>query len=650
MNPEKRQPDHPAYRPDIDGLRAIAVLSVVLYHAFPAWVPGGFVGVDIFFVISGFLISSILLAQLQAGHFSIANFYARRVRRIFPALLVILVAALGFGFVVLWPGEYRHLATHAAGGAGFIVNYLLQRETGYFTEQAEVQPLLHLWSMGVEEQFYIFWPLMLAAAWKWKHHAGAMIVIVIAASFAANIWFAFHGHSAADFYSLFSRFWELMAGASLAWGMQHGLTSPHSRAAREGLAVLGMLLVVAADFALNKTMVFPGWLVLLPVSGAVLLIAAGKTTLINSKLMANPLAVGIGLISYPLYLWHWPLLSFAEILRGEYLPRGERMELVALAFVLATLTYKFIEQPIRKGALKTKPVFILLTLMVFTGGISLTIYAQNGLPVRFASLGDTVQALDDDRLKETWQTHVRYGACHLQAIDADMQAPECIETARPLLLLWGDSHAASLYPGLKKLQETHSFGIAQLTQSGCPPILDVPLLKFRPNCNAINRRILEQLPQLKPDLILLDSAWIHEDFPMEDNDIIDRLLKTIAQIKQTEPQAKIIVVGPVPRWLLTMPGIYRHALTFTHKMPPAYATKYRDTALATLDGEMREKLTAAGITYLDPQPYLCNDSGCLTRYGDNLAYIDREHITAPVAEMLAEKLAPDILDGLGLPH
>jgi peptidoglycan/LPS O-acetylase OafA/YrhL len=207
MKPDTFPPENPRYRPDIDGLRAVAILAVLGFHAFPAWAPGGFIGVDIFFVISGYLISGILLANLRCGQFSLTGFYARRIRRIFPALILVLAAAAAFGFFVLWPGEYRYLGKHIVGGAGFIANFMLARESGYFEGLAATKPLLHLWSLGVEEQFYIFWPLMLWAAWKWKHRAGWMIALVIAASFAADLYLAAH-RPESDFYSPLSRFWR----------------------------------------------------------------------------------------------------------------------------------------------------------------------------------------------------------------------------------------------------------------------------------------------------------------------------------------------------------------------------------------------------------------------------------------------------------
>jgi peptidoglycan/LPS O-acetylase OafA/YrhL len=212
---------HPKYRPDIDGLRAIAILPVVIFHAFPSIMPGGFIGVDIFFVISGFLISSIIFSSLERDRFSLVEFYTRRVRRIFPALILVLISCLAFGWFVLFADEYQQLGKHTAAGAGFIQNFILWRESGYFDNSAETKPLLHLWSLAIEEQFYIFWPLLLAFVWK-RHWSFLRITAVIAAfSFAANIYLILRGHPTAAFYLPFSRFWELMVGGVLAYVVLH---------------------------------------------------------------------------------------------------------------------------------------------------------------------------------------------------------------------------------------------------------------------------------------------------------------------------------------------------------------------------------------------------------------------------------------------
>jgi peptidoglycan/LPS O-acetylase OafA/YrhL len=652
MKPESSPSVHTAYRPALDGLRAVAILSVLGFHAFPAWVPGGFVGVDIFFVISGYLISAILLGDLATGIFSLRDFYARRVRRIFPALLLVLAAVLAFGFFVLWPGEYRQLGKHAAGGAGFIVNLLLQQETGYFDGNIDSKPLLHLWSLGVEEQFYIFWPLMLWAAWKFKHRAGWVIACVIAASFAVNLWLA-KTNIVADFYSPLSRFWELLVGGALAWGEGRGLVKIPKPVIRDFMAICGATLLVVADFVLNKNMLFPGWLALAPVCGAVLLIGAGETTFVARKILAHPKMIGIGLISYPLYLWHWPLLSYAQIMVGEASPRMVRAGMMILAFILAALTYTYIERPIRAQGMKKGMIVRLAGLMAGVGVLSLVIFIGKGLPARFTDPCYVMSALDSDQLIGRWQQDVRMGQCHLQEASDVRQGDDCIDAQRPLLWLWGDSHAASLYPGLKELQKTHAFGIAQMTQAACPPLFDLAEHHFRENCNATNNDILAQAVELKPAVILLDSAWVHKDYDMKNAEIIGRIGKTVVQIRSELPQTKIIVVGPLPRWLSPLPAIYRRSLTFTHAPPPMRMDTHLDPRLAALDREMRTTFAAAHITYISPQDYLCDAAGCLTRLDPRSGtptFIDDEHVSAATAAFLADKFAPDIMEGLGLPN
>jgi peptidoglycan/LPS O-acetylase OafA/YrhL len=662
MHPERppgQSLGHSAYRPDIDGLRAVAILAVLGFHAFPAWVPGGFVGVDVFFVISGFLISGLLLGDLESGRFSLADFYARRIRRIYPALILVLLTGLGAGYFLLWPGEYRNLGKHVAGGASFIVNFLLWGEQGYFEGQAATKPLLHLWSLGVEEQFYIVWPLLLAAAWKWKHRAGWLIATLGILSLGANLWLAARGTDA-DFYSPLSRFWELMAGGGLAW-MARAEIKLGRPALVNGASVTGAALIAAAVFLFDKDMDYPGWRAMLPVAGACLLIAAGGKTgggnaFFNRRVLAARPVVAVGLISYPLYLWHWPLLSFAQILSGEPPARWVRIGIVAASFVLAALTYLLVEKPIRRASLlphtaRHKAVALLLVMLAL-GAAGAGIWAAKGIPMRFADGGTTGEALDGDRLIAVWQQNVRMHECHLQDLD-DARGPECVEAKRPLLMLWGDSHAAALYPGLRTLQASTGgkFGIAQMTQAGCPPVFDVPNLTFRHDCNDLNESILRYAETLRPAVILLSAAWRHHDYPMTDADMIALLNATVATIRKALPDSHVIVVGPDLRWATPLPSIYRRALTIDKHDPPAHMADHLDPAFAPLDKKMAAAMRTAGVDYLSPQSFLCDAHGCLTRFGDgldSLTFIDEEHVTQAGSDFIAEKYAPVLLPALGI--
>ena len=361
---------HPKYRLDIDGLRAIAVLSVVAFHAFPSLIRGGFIGVDIFFVISGYLISSIIFENLDRGTFSFTEFYVRRIKRIFPALLLVLVVCFTFGWFTLLADEYKQLGKHIAGGASFISNFILWNEAGYFDNSAETKPLLHLWSLGIEEQFYIVWPLFLWFAWKCKFNLLKITITVAIVSFILNIN-GINQDMVTTFYSPLTRFWELLSGSLLAWvtlykknafvNVKYKLDNwlshivYNEKKEDEGkilsnvISFVGLLLLLYGFWRINKELSFPGKWALVPVLGAVFLITAGSKAWINRTILSNKVAVWFGLISFPLYLWHWPMLSFARIIEGELPSRSIRIAVVIFSIVLAWVTYILVERPLRFG-------------------------------------------------------------------------------------------------------------------------------------------------------------------------------------------------------------------------------------------------------------------------------------------------------------
>ena len=340
------------YRSDIDGLRAFAVLSVVLFHAFPEFISGGFIGVDVFFVISGFLISTIIFEKLEQGNFSFADFYARRVRRIFPALILVLVTAFILGWCILFVSEYKQLGKHIAGGAGFVANLILWSESGYFDNLADTKPLLHLWSLGIEEQFYIVWPPILWAVWRYRLRCLPIILAIGIVSFAANLHLIAID-PVATFYSPLTRFWELLIGSLLAYLTLFQNRYPRFAAQSTALANMyswaGFGLFAAGLLLINKESGFPGAWALLPTVGAALMIKAGPTAWLNKVVLGSSIFVWFGLISYPLYLWHWPLLSFARILSSSVPAFELRVGIVVLSILLSWLTYRFVEKPIRFG-------------------------------------------------------------------------------------------------------------------------------------------------------------------------------------------------------------------------------------------------------------------------------------------------------------
>lgn len=390
MHPHQVKLSHPKYRSDIDGLRALAVLAVVAFHAFPNSVKGGFIGVDIFFVISGYLISTIIFENLDKGTFSFSEFYARRIKRIFPALLLVLAACFVFGWLALLADELKQLGKHIAAGVGFVSNIVLWSEIGYFDNSAETKPLLHLWSLGVEEQFYLAWPLLLWFAWKQKFNLLTITILIAIVSFSLNIY-AVKQDLQAAFYSPQTRFWELLSGSLVAWfalykkdlcinikvKIESFLTIVIYRDKQATgikifsniLSLIGLLILIYGFWRINKEARFPGKLALVPVFGTVLIIAAGTRAWINRVILSNKAAVWFGLISFPLYLWHWPLLTFARIVSNE-LPSPEvRVAAIILSIALAWITVKMIEKPFRFGNDKVGLKLTLLCSFAFVIGV-----------------------------------------------------------------------------------------------------------------------------------------------------------------------------------------------------------------------------------------------------------------------------------------
>lgn len=443
--------DHPAYRPDIDGLRALAVLSVVIYHAFPGALRGGFIGVDIFFVISGFLISAIIEKAIAQGSFSFRDFYARRIRRIFPALILVMASCFAFGWCVLFPDELKQLGKHMLGGAGFSANFLFWNEVGYFDRGADTKPLLHLWSLGIEEQFYIAWPLVMLAAARWRARPLAVIGALGALSFLVNVLGVSH-YPTASFYSPLARAWELLLGAALAsatlagQGLRAG-PAPRLPGSANARAFTGAALLALGAVFITRERHFPGFVALLPTLGAALLISAGPAAWFNRVVLANRVLVWIGLISYPLYLWHWPLLSFAQIIVAHTPSAAVRAGAVALAALLAALTYRLLERPLRHGGGAGR-VGALVALMIVTAAAGGFAYLRDGLPTRQVivnnQLNQKALILVEDTAnaaacKQRYGFASLYQYCLLDQVDQP-----------PTVALIGDSHAYHLVAGMTR--------------------------------------------------------------------------------------------------------------------------------------------------------------------------------------------------------
>jgi len=441
---------HPKYRRDIDGLRAVAVLSVVAFHAFPEWIKGGFIGVDVFFVISGYLISTIIYENLDRGTFSFTEFYLRRVKRIFPALLLVLVSCYAFGWFSLLGDEYMQLGKHIAGGAGFVSNLVLWSESGYFDNAADTKPLLHLWSLGVEEQFYIFWPLLLWFSYRVRLDLLSIGILVALLSFGLNLH-QVKVDAIADFYSPQTRFWELMLGSILAWVTLYkpnftAANAPRLERWSSTMSVVAALLLAFGFWHIDKRLGFPGKWALVPVLSAVLLIFAGPGAWVNRVILSNRIAVWIGLISFPLYLWHWPLLTYARILHSKVPAAPVRGAIVLVSIVLAWLTYRLVERPVRLGRRRAGfKVAALVALMPVVGVVGYDTFVRYGLAFREVVKINTSIATGNDGGPGVELVH----DCGLSETDKALFFG-CFKDPRGPVkyALLGDSKAGALWPGV----------------------------------------------------------------------------------------------------------------------------------------------------------------------------------------------------------
>lgn len=526
---------HPAYisagyRTDIDGMRALAVLGVVLFHAHVPGFDGGYVGVDIFFVISGYLITSILLRELDSGQFSIGRFYLRRIRRILPALVVVLIATSIASMMFLAPDKLAEFGRSVIATSLFYSNIFFSFYTGYFDGRAITRPLLHTWSLGVEEQFYIIWPVFLYVAYRaviGKGRLICLVVILALASLALAQWKS-GGPSASRYFFLpQSRMWELMIGSVVAFRFVPVLTV---RWRREAVAGAGLAMMLIAVVAFQTTTPFPSLWTLIPCLGAAFVIHAGLSgETATSRLLSFYPLVFIGLISYSLYLWHWPIFVFAHILFDRPIAPAETAALIALSLLLSVLSWWFVEMPFRRTRTgRSYPARVYFAgaaaALAVTAGAGLVMHATRGLPQRLDTETQRFYAASQEYNPLRPNCHTEGIApppatkCIVPATKEKAAGAEASSDARQAyhILVWGDSQADALFPGAAAVAEKYGLRARQATKSGCPPLVGAERISQGreasvriQGCKAYNAAMLKMLENEKhrPDLVMLTGRW-----------------------------------------------------------------------------------------------------------------------------------------------
>jgi peptidoglycan/LPS O-acetylase OafA/YrhL len=611
-------PGIPAYRPDIDGLRAVAVLAVVAFHAFPGRFRAGFVGVDIFFVISGFLITSIILGDLRQGRFSLAGFYVRRIRRIFPSLVLVLAAALVLGWPLLLSAEYRTLGRDVAAGTLFVSNFVFWSESGYFDALPELKPLLHLWSLSVEEQFYAAWPLLMALVWNRGVRAWIAIVAIGIASFAANVYLTNTAPTAA-FYLPVPRFWELMAGALLAARHIGGDPRPMLP---PGIACGAGAILVACAFAFVPKNPFPGWWAVLPVAGAALLIEAGPAAWLNRTVLSQPALVGIGLISYPLYLWHWLLLSYAYIFHGYYVATAWKIAIVVLSFALAWASYRYVESRFRRhGAPREKA----LRAAALMGGVLVASAAIAVGWVRNASLYYEIPATE---------------AAITRAQQQFWEENDFHYSSRAVrVIVFGDSQARDIYHALRN---DPAIGLRYF---GSRAVCVAPAAQSTADSRMCRERFTELLDSnalKEADVLIYAFLW-----PPDGSTSFDPTSE-IEALRSRNPRLRIQAWGAKPHLgdndvsIRRIMRLYDTRVTINEYLNRVAVRPATPSAL-------RARFAASGVPWTDVAAIYCSPE-CTFYASGEFAYFDVDHWTEFGAKLFYERLrASPAYSGLAAP-
>jgi peptidoglycan/LPS O-acetylase OafA/YrhL len=647
-----------AYRPDIDGLRAVAIAPVVLYHADIAAFGGGYVGVDVFFVISGYLITSLILGEIERDAFSLRYFYLRRIRRIFPALFLMLVLCALVGWSLLAPHDYKELGQSILATVFFSSNILFWLKSGYFAAPIEARPLLHTWSLAVEEQFYLFFPVLLMLLSRFARRRVVPITLLLCvASFGLNIATVASEPKFAFFLAP-PRIWELFIGALLAMGV---IGPPLNWMWREGAGVLGLAFIATAVFSFSSETKFPGYAALLPVLGAASIVWAGiGQSGAVSRVLSHPLPVLIGKISYSFYLWHFPLLAFAAYAVTGGPGLAARLALVVLSMIAALMTWRFIELPIRQGrgvfGNRSAVFGISAAALIAFSGFGLAAHLTKGFPARIGDKGLDILAsasdFDSDRAR-----------CLITTATVDIrQQLSCkfgLADAAEQVVLWGDSHAESLRPALDDSAKRLGRAGVFLGASGCIP--EIGFDRQTPGCSAVNDAIIRFLvstPSITTVVLagrwglwaegtpykneggtrinLTDTAGVFVD---NHRAVSTGLERAVAELAKSGKE--VWLIGPIPEVGYDVPrALYLDWLGVPRKID-IHPTASDFEARQKFVRELLERLSSRYLAHIIwPHLVFCEAGLCAVQRDGRALYIDDQHLTRAAAQSISRLFDP----------
>ena len=656
------------YRREIDGLRAIAVVPVVLFHAGWSVFSGGFVGVDVFFVISGYLITSLILEDRAKGRFSILHFYERRARRILPALFFVLAVTFPIAWAFMLPTPYQDYMRSLAAAALFVSNVHFWETTGYFSDAAELRPLLHTWSLAVEEQYYLIFPLLMAALGTiaFRKHLICFATIAIL-SLLLSEW-GWRNHPDANFFFTFSRFWELFVGSICALIAFHRPINGN-----EGLSILGLAMILTAVFVFDGRTPSPSVYILLPVVGTALVVLYAREGTLVARLLSVRVLVGIGLISYSAYLWHQPLFAFARVISLREPSPALMMALAVASFGLAALTWRFVEQPFRVktgGFLPKRSTLFAASLTGIVAFATLGVSGQQGGPLQSLA----AQSMPDSLLNAAYDFG-DYEACLPQGseFDLDRAVQSCSANtgAERRVVLLGDSHADHYAAGLRLGADELGYTFHQLTANSCTPFVDFTL--YARDCERFAASVAKFLDQAQPDVIVLSQRWtaaltnrrfdngeggvehggldavvidgVEPGGAAYQDILADRLAAALVPLLDRAP---VVLIGPSPEAGWNVPRQLQ-------KMVLSGQAEFEELELSTSyrrfqerNGSVLDRLSAIelpGLYFFEPHKVICNrqvEGRCVNFWQGTVLYYDDDHFSNAGSEFLA----PDLLEVL----
>ena len=663
------------YRPEIDGLRALAVVPVILFHAGFQSMSGGYVGVDVFFVISGFLITSIIYAEIRKGTFSIVRFYERRARRILPALTLVSVSCIPFAWAWMTPDELKDFAQSLVAVSVFSSNILFWIETDYFAAAAELKPLLHTWSLAIEEQFYLFFPLLLLLfKGRRRQVLLAWIMLLSVLSFAAALWMT-SVDQAANFYLLPSRAWELGVGAALALTVDswHGM----KRRLAEVLSITGFMLILFAIVKFDQQTIFPGPWTLLPVVGTGLLIMSATPSTSIGKILTLPFVVKVGLISYSAYLWHMPLFAFLRIRLFAGVPEAVYLLASAVSLLLAYLTWRFVENPFRrKGFLDQRRLFALAGVAsVAVMSLGSVAILQSGMPERFGDkwekVADLLDEHDDRNLPACISTRDRPFAADETCLHG---APDSVRIA-----VWGDSHSHAVALELGNTLATYGQGLRQFSYARCAPAVGYYNVAHPDKCPEFNEEVLDVLlSDASLEYVILIARWamFFEGVPFDNQEggiesagdryglplgVPPKFVRNEERIpllgsvfratveRLVESGKRVVVVYPVPEVGWDVPSFLAKAVLYDSKIDSPVSTRYNVFAERARNSYDQLDTIKGGenLVRVYPERFLCNQhlvERCIAQQDDIPLYSDDDHLSELGATILSERIASRMVE------